>query len=190
LFPELAFFDCDACHHAMKAGRADTARSLAAMPGVVPLGDEALVLVDAWAQAVDPAGGARWRAARAQLVKQGYTDPASLGREADKLRTLLREEWLPKAQSTTLDAGQVRRVLGGVLAAAAGPHHGDYAYGEQAAMASLVLGSAIASREGHDLPAATKSAIDALYATLKDRDRFDPAAYGAAVTKVKTALGV
>lgn len=190
LMPELAMFDCDACHHSMKAARLHEGRAGTSKPGTVPLADSSVVLLGAWARVLSPALAERWQTGWNGLYKAGFESEDALKREASALRTMLRSSLLEKTQETVLDAGQVRRVLGGVLASASGAHAGDYTFAQQAAMASLVLGSALGERAGSGIGAGRKAAIDAVYETLKDRDRFSVADYQLAIGKLRAAFGV
>lgn len=190
LMPELAMFDCDACHHPMKAGRSQEGRTGPAGPGIVPLADSSAVMLGVWTRVVDPALAERWQSAWNDLYKNGYASPDALRDQAATLRKLLQGHLLGRAQDTVLSAGQIRRVLGGILEAAAGAHVGDYYFAQQTAMAALVLGSALAERGAGGIGSGQKAAIDALYETVKDRDRFSVADYRDAVGKLRAALGV
>ena len=189
LMPELAFFDCDACHHPMKAGRGHAGRTGPSPAGTVPLADSAVVMLGLWARVADPALADRWQAGWARLYDKGYASDEALRREAQALRALLQSTALPRTQVATLDAAQLRRVMLGIVSNATAAHTGDYRFAEQAAMASLVLGSAIAGRGDGGLSTSQKAAIDALYESVKDRDRFVPAAYREALSRLKTSLG-
>lgn len=189
LMPELAFFDCDACHHPMKSARGRVGRAADAPAGTVPLADSAVILLGTWARHVDAPLADRWQAGWARLYEPGYASDESLRKEARALRELLRSELLPRTQTAVLDGAQVQRVMRAILASAAGAHAGDYRFAEQAAMASLVLGSAMSGRGGGALAPAQKAAVDALYESVKDRDRFDPATYRTALEKLRATLG-
>jgi hypothetical protein len=188
LMPELAFFDCDACHHSMKAGRNEPGRTAARAPGTVPLADSSVVLLGLWLQAVDPSLAKEWQAGWARLYDKGFSSEDALRREAQGLRDVLRSGVLARTQAASLDGPQIRKVLGAILASASGAHAGDYRFAEQAAMASLVLGSALGERDGQGFSASEKSAIDALYESVKERDRFNPPAYRAALVKLRASL--
>lgn len=189
LMPELAFFDCDACHHPMKSARGRVGRVASAPAGTVPLADSAVILIGLWARHVDASLADRWQAGWSRLYEQGYASDEALRREARTLRDLLRAELLPRTENTALDGAQVRHLMRVILGSAAGAHAGDYRFAEQAAMASLVLGSAMSGREGRALAPAQKAAVDALYESVKDRDRFDPATYRTALEKLRASLG-
>ena len=188
LMPELVFFDCDACHHSMKAGRNEPGRTAARSPGTVPLADSAVVLLGLWLQAADPAAAREWQGGWARLYDKGFVGDDALRREAQSLRERLRDDVLARAQSVSLDGPQVRRLINAIVASASGAHAGDYRFAEQAAMASLVLGSALAERGGHGFDASEKAAIDALYESVKERDRFNLPAYRAALARVRASL--
>lgn len=188
LMPELAFFDCDACHHPMKAGRGNAGRTAGADPGVIPLADSALVMIGVWARVIDPSLADRWQSGWSRLYRKGYASDEDLRREATALRSLLQSRILARAQSSSPDAAQLRRVIGGVLAAASGDHLGDYRFAEQVAMASLVLGSALSGQDGGGLDAEQKAAVDALYEAVRDRDRFNPVAWREALNRLQSRL--
>ena len=190
LMPELALFDCDSCHHSMKAGRGQEGRTGTVGPGLVPLADSSVVLLGVWARTVDPALAERWQTAWAQLYEKGYASEDALRREAEALRAVLRSSLMKRADTTELNVGQIKRVMGGLIATAQGAHAGDYAFAQQVAMASLVLGSALKERGAAGMGAAQKAAIDGLYDTVRDRDRFVVADFQEALSKLKAAIGV
>lgn len=188
LMPELAFFDCDACHHSMKAGRNEPGRTAARAPGTVPLADSAVVLLGLWLQSAEPALAKEWQAGWARLYDKGFSGNEALQSEAQGLREVLRSSVLARTQATSLDGAQIRRLLSAILASASGAHAGDYRFAEQAAMASLVLGSALGERDGQGFSASEKAAIDALYESVKERDRFNLPAYRTALAKLRASL--
>lgn len=190
LMPELALFDCDSCHRSIKAGRVQEGRTGTSGPGLVPLADSSIVLLGVWARTVDPALAERWQVAWSQLYKKGYASEDALRREAEALRAILRSSLMQRTQTTELNAGQIRRVLGGLIATAQGAHAGDYYFAQQVAMASLVLGSALKERGAAGVGPTQKAAIDGLYDTVRDRDRFSVADYRAALDKLKVTFGV
>lgn len=190
LMPELAFFDCDACHHSMEAQRWHAGRTGNTPPGTVPLLDASMVMTGAWLSAVDPALASRWRQRWKALYASGIGGESALQQQAKKLQGLLRESVLLRAKSTRLDDAQLKRVLSSVIAAASGAHAGDFQFAQQTAMASLVLGSAIGQRRGQALLPSEQKAIDDLYAAVQDRDRFSASVYRKALNRVKSALRV
>lgn len=188
LMPELAFFDCDACHHAMAAGRGEPGRTGARPAGTVPLADSAVILLGLWAETADPGLAREWQAGWLRLYDKGFAGDEALRHEAQVLRDLLRSGLLARAEATSLDGAQIRRVVNAVVDSASGTHAGDYRFSEQAAMASLVLGSAMAERSSKGFRPGEKAAIDALYESVKDRDRFNLAAYRTALARLRSSL--
>jgi hypothetical protein len=186
LFPELALFDCDACHHSMEAGRWRAARTPGRAPGQVPLADQPLVLLQAWATVMAPAAGGQLSSARQRLYRQYEADAAGLRAEATQLRRWLRAEGSAGLRAAPPTAAQLRRVLAGVINAAQEAQGGDFYYAQQTAMASQVLAAAISERGGSGK--GVRRATDSLYDAVKHRDRFELASYRRALGEVAAAL--
>jgi len=184
LFPELAWFDCDACHHPMDAGRDRPGRTPGLPAGTVPLADQSLVMLAAWLGSADAGLEARWRDGLVALYA-GYRN-GDLSSAARAQRVLLRDRLRPLADRTATPK-QIRATLRAVIASAQGAHGGDFRHAEQVAMASTVLSAALAHR-GESVDELQRAAM-ALYASVDDRDRFQTAGYAAALTRVASALG-
>jgi hypothetical protein len=69
-----------------------------------------------------------------------------------------------------------------------GPGSGDFSCAEQAAMAAAVLFTAMTERGVAKPTPAFKTALNALYTAVQDRDRFDAAAFQRALAQVESAL--
>jgi hypothetical protein len=187
-FPELAFFDCDACHHSMKAGRASIERNLGLPDGTVPVADAPLVLVGRWLDATDPAAAGRWWNQYRMLAEANAQSPGTLQIQAKAMHDELKSTVLPKL-GRDIAAGPLRQLIGSVVADARKAHKGDYAYAQQTAMAVSVLVTSLSSHGDAAVTSALRSAVDALYAQVHDRDRFSPAAYAASLDRLAAVLG-
>ncbi|WP_162932601.1 multiheme c-type cytochrome [Solimonas sp. K1W22B-7] len=186
LFPELALFDCDACHHSMNANRWHAGRAPGLSPGQVPLADQPLVLVQAWAGVMSPGLADVMTVQRERLYKQYETDASRLRAQAGELRGWLQREAWGRLRQGSPDAAQLRQVLRRVAQNAESAQGGDFYYAQQTAMAAQVLAAAIGERGGN--AAALKGATDALYDSVKNRDRFQPEEYRGALGKLSAAV--
>lgn len=186
-FPELAFFDCDACHHSMKAGRARAERQAGQALGTVPLADASIVMLGRWLDAVEPALGERWHAQWRQLHAANRSGPAAIQAQARAMLAELNSAVLPKT-GQMISADQLRRLITRVVGDARQAHSGDFAHAEQTAMAVSVLTTSLVQRGEAEVNDSQRAAVDALYAQVRDRDRFTPAAYDAALDRLSAAF--
>jgi hypothetical protein len=186
-FPELAWFSCNACHHPMQPARweADPADGLP--PGSVRIADAPLLQAGAWLEVVKPDLAARWRAAVRELHQASQRSVAELRERAGAAQKLLQEEALPLASQHEASRTQLRALALKVIDGAAGPRAIDFAVAEQAAMATAVLATALGN-PGAQPPKAVSAAIDAVYAAVADRDRYDPAKMRQALALARTEI--
>jgi len=186
LFPELAVFDCDACHHSMNSSRFRLGRSPGLPPGPVPLADQSLVLLQAWMSATAPALATQTGQQRERLYQQYSSDASRLRAQAAELRRWLQREAYARLRQAPPDAGQLRQVLRRIAANGEAAQGGDFYYAQQTAMAAQVLAAAIEERGGGGR--GLRPATDALYGSVKDRDRFQPQDYRRALGQLSASL--
>ena len=144
LFPELAFFDCHACHHPMDELRMhSTPVTRTLPPGVVRLDDSSFQMLIAIADALDDPTGERLRARTRSLhgaTVQGRDAlrgaAGELAGAVDDLRRLV--------AAHDYSARQLREIRELLLERAASGRYGDFTSAEQAFLAvetlSIVLG--------------------------------------------------
>ncbi len=191
MFPELAFFDCNACHHSLvKADRARPQRSGGLPDGAVPLADSQLVMLIRWLQVADAGAAGKWHDQWVSLQQAGQRGPAEVRQQARTMLATLDGTVLPLVRASTLDDAQLRRLLKSIVAEARGAHIGDFSNAEQTAMAVSVLTTALSERGAEMVSAKLRAAVDALYGQVKDRDAFVPENYSKSVEKVASALGL
>lgn len=179
LFPELVWFDCNACHHPMQPPRWETRPGGA--PGRVRLADSALYLTALWLDVVQPALAAQWRAEVRQLHEASGRNAADLRERSTAASKLLEAEILPFATRHAHSAAQLRAVALQLAEQGAGPRAADFSIAEQTAMATAVFTQALTQATGVKAPKALQSAIDEVYAAVEQRDRYEP-------EKMRTAL--
>ncbi|MDR3418046.1 MAG: multiheme c-type cytochrome [Nevskia sp.] len=190
-FPELAFFDCNACHHSLiKGGRARPQRSGGLPDGSVPLADSQLVMLIRWLDVVEPAAGRKWHDQWVALQAASQRSSGEVQSQARNMLVTLDSVLVPKVRATTLDDAQLRSLLKSIVAEARGSHAGDFSNAEQTAMAVSVLTTALSERGAEQVSDGLRKAVDGLYAQVMDRDRFQPDSYRGSVEKVAVALGL
>jgi hypothetical protein len=169
LFPELVFFDCNACHHPMQPPRWEPRPGGA--PGRVRLADTALLLTAVWLDAVKPDLGVKWR----EEIRQLHAARAAgeLRERAAAAGKLLDAEVLPLAGAHEHTKAQLRTLALAVADHGAGPRATDFSIAEQSAMATAVFATALAAG-ATKTDKALQSAIDEVFAAVENRDKYDP----------------
>ncbi|MGQ0585863.1 MAG: multiheme c-type cytochrome [Gammaproteobacteria bacterium] len=171
IFPELAWFNCSACHHAMQPPRWEADPATGLPPGRVRLADVALHQVALWLEVVRPELAARWRGELRALHQSTLDGAGTLRERAAAAGKLLDAEVLPLAVQYQPTQPQLRALALALLDGAAGPRATDFATAEQAAMATAVLVTAL--QGGGTPPKSVNAAIDAVYAAVADREKYE-----------------
>ena len=191
MFPELAFFDCNACHHSLvKADRARPQRSGGLAAGAVPLADSQLVMLIRWLEVGDAGTARKWHDQWVALQGAGQRGPAEIRSQAKTMLATLDNSIVPQVRSRTLDDAQLRKLLKSIVSDARGAHVGDFSDAEQTAMAVSVLTTALSERGAQQVSAGLRAAVDELYAQVMNRDDFQPERYSKSIERVAVALGL
>ena len=162
-WPELAYFDCHACHTPMNAGKWQPREASALPPGAVRLNDSALLMVGWWLAATDPAAARRWREAVASLHGASQQGRAPVRQvSAQLLQQLDRLQGIPITAEPDWT-----RMLAAIKADALGARFSDYMTAEQVLMVIALL----------ERPQRSEQAFDELYRSLADQHRFDARAF-------------
>ncbi|MTV37665.1 multiheme c-type cytochrome [Duganella radicis] len=182
LFPELALFDCHACHHPMSE-RKWTPR-LGVGPGRMRLNDSNLLMLRAIVRATDPAGANAFSAQVAQLHQAvaGNTASGTAGRSADPLAlasalSATIQRYIDKLEQQRFTPLMQRAVLLGLIDEARRQQFSDYAGAEQAYMAISSLSSSLAKQGalgGAAGVAEMNRKLAALRVSLANEDAFKP----------------
>lgn len=188
MFPDWVFFDCNVCHHSMNAARWQAEQPGHLRPGSVRLAATHLDMIGNWLAVADPALAARWRAAIDDLQQATMRSEKAVAAAASSMNRLLRNDVLPRIQATQLTAGQVKNLLDQVVAMGEGAQAGDYSYAEQSAMAVAVLLTEYDKRAGIPLSPDVSSAVNRVYSTVADRDRFTTREYRDALERLRRTI--
>jgi hypothetical protein len=165
--PELAMYDCFACHHPVDKLRWSRTRAGAGIPpGTLRLQRQYFVMLQAITETLDPKLLPELTADTDALMQAGQTDVGKTRIAAKVLQDWIhaREEWSRRSYSAA-DIAALRKAL---LRYAAQDHASDFQVAEQVVLG--VEGLSYASGD-HDR---RKSALDALYNSVGSTSKFDP----------------
>jgi hypothetical protein len=181
MFPELALFDCHACHHPMSEKKW-TAR-LGVGPGRMRLNDSNLLMLRAIVRATDPTGANAFSDQVTQLhqaVAGNATTAAARGADPIALANALSltiQRYIVKLEQQRFTPLMQRAVLLGLIDEAKRQQFSDYAGAEQAYMAISSLSSSLAKQGalgGAAGVAEMNRKLAALRVSLANEDAFKP----------------
>ncbi len=188
IFPELVLFNCQACHKLMKDNSWGPRQGTGLGPGVVRLNDANLVTFRYALAPVDKSAAQRvFEQTRALHQATTQSRDATFA-AARNLRGTL-ESILPKVSAYDYGATSLNPILDAMLADARNGEFRDYAAAEQAAMASesIVLAFENDGKLDKAMAASLHAKLDALYATVKDEDRYSMTPFVAALKDLRAA---
>jgi len=169
MFPELAFYDCHACHRSMKTVQwRSLPRHGGAGPGVPFINDGTFVMALALARAIEPAETEGLVAALRRMHGSGSASVGAIRGAADDLDVILAriESRLTPAKLR----GRDREILEEVLSTGAEGNYLDYVSAEQAFMAVQML---VIELDDPELEAE----LDTLANSLNNDERYRPAEF-------------
>lgn len=178
LFPELALFDCHACHHPMSEKKW-TAR-LGVGPGRMRLNDSNLLMLRAIVRATDPSGAAAFGDQVTQLHQAVAGNAAARGADPLALASALSatiQRYIGRLEQQRFTPALQRAVLVGLIDEAKRQQFSDYAGAEQAYMAISSLASSLAKQGALGGAAGVgdmNRKLAALRVTLANEDAFRP----------------
>ena len=171
LYPELALYDCHACHHSMDDIRWTTVRAPDIGPGSLRLQDQHLLVITAVITALGE-DAADFTARARQLIVAGQEDAAAVVATADGLIRWLegrQADWSVRRFSDA-ESRAVRRAL---VSQTATGRMSDYNAAEQVYLSLESLSYSIGDRDR------LSDALDRLYEEVKDHAAYDPASFAA-----------
>ncbi|MGZ3158545.1 MAG: hypothetical protein ACXU7H_05635, partial [Burkholderiaceae bacterium] len=148
LFPELALFDCYACHHPMSEKK--WTPRLGVGPGRMRLNDSNLLMLRAIVRAVDPTHADAFSNQIMQLHQAVAGNPEARGVDPLALATKLSstiEQYVVRFEQQHFDVVLQRAIFGALLDEAARNEFADYAGAEQAYLSITSLASSL-GRQG------------------------------------------
>ena len=183
VFPEVALFDCHACHHLMSDQRWQPRRETARLgPGEIRLNDANLVMLASVAEVMAPG--------QYRTLIDGIADlHAAVRSDRDAVIAAARRLSGTVDQLGSLVGGKVgeaemKRILGNLFKQGVQGEYRDYVAAEQSVMAVDLLLIATGKKE------ATKAAVDRLYGTVRDENHFDAAKFADSLSALQHQTGL
>jgi hypothetical protein len=189
LFPELYYFDCNACHHDFGAANWVSTPAGNLEPGSVRLEDASLRMVGHLLETLDEGLGRRWADGLRRLHNATGEGAAPVRAASDRLHAIAvaADERL---LAHGLSDDSVVRLMGRIAAAARRDEFGDRTSSDQTAMALASL--LTSAREEGLLPRnrldRLEDALDRVYLSLDDPREYSPWRYRDAIAAFSEAL--
>lgn len=181
LFPELAFFDCHACHHPMDDNRMQATSLTGGLPpGVVRLDDSSFQMLLAITSVIDPDAAGELRERVRDLHESTTRGAEQLRGSADRLSGLL-EGMTALVRSYDYgeqDMRSIRRVL--LERSGEGEYH-DFTNAEQAFLAVETLSIELGEYEQ------LGASLDAWFDTVSDENDFSPGRFASVARQVRAS---
>jgi len=188
IFPELTFFDCQACHHPMSNVRWAPRAGTGLGPGVPRLNDANLVMLRVIAAQVNPDLGNRLRQETLALHAASLQGADATTNAAKTLRataTTLVDTFAKHA----FGSKDMQALLVGVVKEGATGEYNDYAAAEQATMALSAIINALRASGGIG-DAQFKSlntALEQAYKAVEKDEAYQPKTFQAALQAIEAA---
>lgn len=161
LTPELVFFDCNACHHAMKPPRWNSSVAAAQGPGEVRFADAYLVMTGHVIAAVLPDRAAEWDGALEALHRASRGTLQQAKDAAGRMRKLAGDA-AAAASGRELGRAQALAILERITGAGERKVVADCTAAEQAVYAIGVINESLKAEGVKALDAAYNGAVDAV----------------------------
>ncbi|MBL0140831.1 MAG: hypothetical protein IPP91_01900 [Betaproteobacteria bacterium] len=185
LFPELAVFDCHACHHPMSETRWKP--RVGTRPGTIRFNDSNLLMLRQIVRQVTPADSPAFN----DLVLQLHRAVAGEGGDAIEAARLLRaglDTVVAKLRVHDFDDRDLHAILAGLLEDGMAGQFADYAGAEQASMAVASVLNFLAKRGAIADVRGANAALDRLFETVKDDEKFRPERFRSALGGLKNTV--
>lgn len=185
MFPELVFFDCNACHHAMQQPRWNPGVGGPLGPGEPRLADAYLVMTGAVLGVLQPDAGARWTSTLAELHRASGQSVAKTREVGQKLRDIVTAA-LPEIAKREVGKAQAVELMQRVAQVGIDTQAGNYTTAKQIYYASDSL--AYYLRQEHGVAKqALQGPLDELFAAVDAPRTYNPEALRTALRKLRTA---
>ena len=181
MFPELAFYDCHACHHPMDKIRWNAQRAgVGIKPGTLRLQSQNFVILQAITEVLEPAALPQLVSMTNALIRAGQRDIASVNAAAKTmLDWMSSRDALARRQYSRAEVLNVRRML---INYGANDKAGDYAAAEQIVLGVESLSYSLGDRDGK------KGTLDTLYNAVKNDTAFSPQQFATAAKNAQRSF--
>ena len=186
MFPELAFFDCNACHHATRPPRWNAGLATPLGPGEVRLADANLVMAAQILDLISPSGAKQWREALADLHRASGQSVSKVKEAAKKLRQILGDT-ADRARDHQYTRQEAIVLMRQIATSGIERDAGGYSAAKQTYYALDAL-RVFLSQEQEVKSTALDKAVDQVFAAVDANNNYDPEAMRNGLRSVKTAL--
>lgn len=186
LFPELVFFDCNACHHPMRPPRWQPGVSGNNPPGQVRLFNANLAMSAHVVSVIAPDRLDNWRRGVTQLHAASAVSVAEIKKAATALRGTL-PALIAQTESASLSATTARSILQAMTEAGLQRDSGDYTAAQQIAMGMEGLNVYLATGDVARSKA-LRPALDKVFSAVETPTRYDAEAFRAGLAQARDAL--
>jgi hypothetical protein len=188
-FPELVFFDCQACHHSTTSLRWERRTSMGLDPGMPHFNDANGIMLRAIAARLSPADGRALESdilALHRALSEGAGRPAPIAQRIAATSGRLAEVF----GTHEFSAGDMRVMLAALSQSARNGDASDYAAAEQATMAFASIIYTLNTEGSLDASqyASLRAALNRCYDATQKPDSYDPRAFAAAAQSVAAVL--
>lgn len=186
MFPELVFYDCNACHHPMRQVRWNPGSGGPLGPGEVRLADAYLLMSGHVLDAFTPALAKEWRATLDALHRSSQESVGAVRERARQLKGLVGSA-LPTVRDAEIGGSQALALMEALARSGIERDAGDYTaakqifYGLEALLAHLRQAG---RKPGKDV----SSAMDRIFETVDAESRYDPTAMRSGLRALRQAL--
>ncbi len=185
LFPELVVFDCHACHHPMSETRWKP--RVGTRPGTIRFNDSNLLMVRQIVRRTFPAESGTFN----DLVLQLHRAVAGEGGEpmesARRLRKGL-DAVVEKLRAREFGDADLKGILAGLVEDGLAGQYADYSGAEQASMAIASVLNFLSRRGAVTDVRAANAALDRLFETVKDDEKYRPERFQAALAGIQKSV--
>jgi hypothetical protein len=189
LFPELALYDCQGCHHPYDSAHAPMATASGLGPGTVKLNDANAVMLEVAATRFAPGAARSLSTNLLALHKATDGDPAAVPAAAANLRQTARGLIAPFA-GREFSGDDIRALGDALIARGGGPDGWRFSHAEQTTMALEAVATALRSAGLADArqDEAMKKALDALFASFTNEASFRSEAFASSLRDFQRAM--
>ncbi|HQZ45474.1 MAG TPA: multiheme c-type cytochrome [Usitatibacteraceae bacterium] len=185
LFPELVVFDCHACHHPMSETRWKP--RVGTRPGTIRFNDANLLMLRQIVRQTYPLESAAFNDLVLQLHRAVAGEGGDAMEAARKLRKGL-DAVVGKLRDREFGDRDLRAILAGLVDDGLAGQFGDYAGAEQASMAIASVLNFLARRGALGDVRAANAALDRVFETVKDDEKYRLERFQAALGGLKTIV--
>lgn len=186
LFPELMFFDCNACHHPMRPPRWQAGVAGANGPGHVRLFNANLSMSTHVIAVLAPDRLSAWRTGVGQLHAASTVSVAEIKKSAAALRAGV-PALIAQVETTNVNAATAQKILQAMVASGIDRDAGDYTAAQQIAMGLEGLNVYLASTDSARSQA-LRPALDRIFSAVETADRYDADGFRAGLSLARDAL--